>query len=309
MTIRPLRATGDRFIPSEGNHTPQRGAPLSTAQMLLLVLSAVGVAAVGYFEFMARGLGYFEFEVGAPHRRLKFTDSFSDRATLIEALLEGLMQAVPVVLLAAVVCATYALLQHDRPQRRRGLWLACCLFLIFIAGIAVHQTLLYQGLISAIDRGRFEQAQAVGTRTSLGDAAPDITVPSVEGTTVRLADLRGRVVLLTFFATSSPPCGLALPELQKLWNEFHSHEAFRMLAIGRGESIAGLQAFAAEHGFTFPLAADADRSAFNLFATEGIPRLYLISREGKIIFQCQGYHQEELATLTALLKPALAGRE
>ena len=81
-----------------------------------------------------------------------------------------------------------------------------------------------------------------------------------------------------------------------------------MLAIGRDESVESVQAFSDEHGFTFPLAADPNRSAFDRFATEGIPRVYLLSRTGKIIFQCQGYHEDQIAALKTLLKAELAER-
>ena len=46
-------------------------------------------------------------------------------------------------------------------------------------------------------------------------------------------------------------------------DEFHTRDGFRMLVVGREETVALIQAFSAEHDFTFPLAADADHSAFD----------------------------------------------
>jgi peroxiredoxin len=287
--------------------TPKRGEPLSVVQTLLVLVAATAAVGVGYFEFKAVGVGYFKFQVETPSRPLSFV--LLDEAIAIEPLLKGLMRAVPLVLLAATFCTTYAALQNTRHERRRAIRAACGLLLAGVAGIAAHQFLLYRVFIPSIDRGRLEHAQWVGTRTSLGELAPDMSVTTVDGETLRMADLRGSVVVLSFFATDSPPCESQLAELQKIWNRFHVHDELRLLAIGRGESIESIQKFAAEHGFTFPLAADANRAAFGSFATEGVPRVYLISRDGKIVFQCQGYHEEKMAALTSLLQAELARRE
>ncbi len=281
--------------------------PLSLVQTLLVILTAIVAAGVGYFEFQAAGIGYFEFEVPTPYRGLRFSEAFTNDAIEMAALLRGLMQAVPLLLLAAIFCAAYAVFQKADPRRRHALWVACGLLLAFVAGTAAHQALLYRAFIPALDRGRFEQAQLVGTLTSLGEPAPDITVTTVAGKTVHLADLRGSVVLLNFFATGCDPCTVELSELQKIWNAFPAQDGFQMLAIGRDESIESVQAFAGEQGITFPLAADADRAAFDQFATEGIPRLYLISPAGDIVFQCQGFHEQQMVALTTLLKAELAG--
>jgi peroxiredoxin len=287
------------------NH--KRGEPLSVVQTLLVLLAVMVAVGVGYFEFKAVGAGYFKFQVQTPSRPLDVI--LPDEAMAIEPLLKGLLQAVPLVLLAAILSATYAAFQKPPQDRRRAFRVATGLLLVVVAGIAAHQWLLYRIFIPTIDRGRSEQVQWVGTRTSLGEPAPDIAVTTVDGKTVRLADLRGSVVLLSYFATGSPPCGLELAELQKIWDRFHARDEFRLLAIGREESIESVQKFGGEQGFTFPLAADATRAAFDRFATEGVPRVYLISRAGKIVFQCQGYHEEKMSALTTLLQAELARRE
>jgi peroxiredoxin len=157
----------------------------------------------------------------------------------------------------------------------------------------------------ALARQGSEQRQRPGTLTSLGQAAPDFTVTTIEGKTVRLADLRGRVVLVNFFATWCGACRLEFPDLKTIWNDYQGHDEFAMLVIGLEEATETIRAFKDEKGLTFPLAADADWKAYERFATERIPRTYLISRNGKIIYQCVGFYPEEMLSLKTLLKEEL----
>ena len=158
---------------------------------------------------------------------------------------------------------------------------------------------------------RSDFAVQPGSLTSLGDLAPEITIRPLEGPAIPLSDLRGHVVLLNFFATWCGPCKLELPDLQKLWNEFHDNDDFRLFVIGREESAEIIQAFKDMHDFNFPFATDLDRSAFDRFATESIPRTYLIDRHGKIVYQCSGYdfEKKERKKLRALLKEELGKRD
>jgi peroxiredoxin len=102
---------------------------------------------------------------------------------------------------------------------------------------------------------------------------------------------------------------MELPELQNIWNEHHGHDDFTMFVIGREESAETVQAFKKEHGFTFPMASDPDRSAYRHFATERIPRTYVISRDGIIVYEVTGYYPDEITTLDNVLKQELGKRK
>ena len=226
-------------------------------------------------------------------------------------LMNGLLRVLAFVLLAAVLCATYAVFRTSRRECRRLLLAAFVGFLLFVAGVAGHQALLYRVFLPALAPPRPDFENKPGTLTSVGEQAPDIAVTSVDGLSVRLADLRGRVIIVNFFATWCGPCRMELPDLQEIWSEFHDNDEFRMLVIGREESAEILRTFKDEHGFTFPMASDLDRSAFDRFATEFIPRTYLIARDGNIVYQCCGYdfEKEELRKLRTILKKELAQRQ
>ena len=223
-----------------------------------------------------------------------------------QRLLHGLAQTLPLLLLAAMLCLTLASFRQPGQGRGGALRGAIGLILLLIAGIATHQAIFRWIFLPAVASGQFDEAQLVGARTAPGDPAPHFAVTTIDG---RLSKrpIYGKVLLINFFSISSAACDQQLAQWQDLWNQFHADSRLRMLAIGRGESVEAVRAFAAEKGFAFVLTADPDRAAFDLFAFEGVPRVYLISREGKIVFQSQGYHDGQTAELARMLQAESPG--
>ncbi len=188
-----------------------------------------------------------------------------------QRLLHGLTQALPLLLLAAMLCLTVASFRQPGQRRAGALRGAIGLVLLLIVGVAAHQAIFRWIFLPAVASRQFDEAQLVGTRTSLGEPAPDFAVTTIEGQTIQTADLRGKVLLINFFIISSAPCDQQLAQWQDLWNQFHADSRLRMLAIGRGESVEAVRAFAAEKGFAFPLAADPDARGIRSVCLRGGP--------------------------------------
>lgn len=122
-----------------------------------------------------------------------------------------------------------------------------------------------------------------------GDAAPDFTVEMLDGRMLTLSQLEGRVVLLQFWATWCPPCRAELERAQEeLVGRFADHP-FVFLPVSRGEERATVEAFRTQQGYTFPMGLDPDETVYGRYATEYIPRNYLIDREGRIVRATVGY--------------------
>jgi peroxiredoxin len=142
--------------------------------------------------------------------------------------------------------------------------------------------------------------------TRVGQQMPAFTVSTLEGTKVSIGDLKGKVVLVNFWATWCPPCLVEMPRLEKeVWQKYKSSD-FQMVAIAREQTEEEVAAFRREHRFSFPLATDPEREVFSLFGTGGIPRSYVIAADGKIVFQSVGYDPKEFDEMKKLIQKELA---
>lgn len=139
-----------------------------------------------------------------------------------------------------------------------------------------------------------------------GDKLPEFTLKSSVYGDVSSADLKGKVVLVSLFATWCGPCQLELAEVQKtLWPKYKDNKDFVLLVIGREHSDEQLKAYNERKKFTFPLYPDPKREVFSLFAEKSIPRAYLFNKEGKAIYVSLGYEKEEFNNLMNTIEEAL----
>ena len=114
-------------------------------------------------------------------------------------------------------------------------------------------------------------------------AAPDFTLPTVTGDRVHLNDLRGKVILLNFWATWCPPCQAEMPDLNALYREFGPTQNFVVLGVDVEEGQSAVEAFVRRNGITFPLALDTNGSVSNdRYHVRSLPTSMIIDREGNI---------------------------
>lgn len=149
------------------------------------------------------------------------------------------------------------------------------------------------------------QQEDKSTYTKTGQAVPAFKVTTLEGKSIDIQQLKGKVVLLNFFATWCPPCMLEMPRVEKeIWQKFKGKD-FVVLAVGREHSKEDLEKFNKEKGFTFLIAPDPKRGVFSLFAKESIPRNYIIDKNGTIVFQGAGYSAEEFEKMKTQIETLL----
>ena len=151
--------------------------------------------------------------------------------------------------------------------------------------------------------GQAQEADVV----KMGDAMPTFRVVSDKGETLLSTDqLKGKVVLVNFFATWCPPCQKELAAVQQtLWPKYKDNGQFALVVIGREHDEAELAKYNEKKGFTFPLYPDKNRSIYAAFAQSLIPRSYLFDQEGKVIRATKGYTEEEFEELMQLIEQTL----
>ncbi|MFD2966961.1 TlpA family protein disulfide reductase [Sphingobacterium bambusae] len=141
----------------------------------------------------------------------------------------------------------------------------------------------------------------------LTEVVPSFKVLDKQGKSLSIDSLRGKVVLINFFATWCPPCRQELPRLQKeVWERWGHREDFAVMVLAREEGWDKLDPFIENTGYTFPIFPDLKRDVFSLFAESQIPRNVLLDKEGKIIYQSIGYTPEEFTAFIELIEDSLA---
>lgn len=140
-------------------------------------------------------------------------------------------------------------------------------------------------------------AQAQGHPT-----APAWTLKDTGGRTVRLADFRGKVVILDFWATWCPPCRQEIPGLVALQAKYGS-KGLVVVGVSMDEETAVVVPFVKKFGINYPVVFGNALTAVMYGGVEVIPTTFIIGRDGKVAAVYESSVQE--ATLEAKIKPLL----
>jgi peroxiredoxin len=124
--------------------------------------------------------------------------------------------------------------------------------------------------------------EAMGMAKVRGKAAPDFTLPNIDGQQVFLQQYRGKVVFLNFWATWCIPCREEMPALEQLHQKYQS-EGLAVLAVNLKESAEQVKAFFQKHALSFPSLLDHHGSVFRDYLVVGMPTTYLIGRDGQLL--------------------------
>lgn len=152
----------------------------------------------------------------------------------------------------------------------------------------------------AVVKAQSVEPDSTGYIVRVGQMAPDFSAQLTDGSTVRLSDLRGKVVMLQFTASWCGVCRREMPFIERdIWQQHKDNADFALIGIDRDEPLDKVVAFGKKVGVTYPLALDPGADIFGTYAlkTAGITRNVLIDRDGRIVRLTRLFNEEEFNEL------------
>jgi cytochrome c biogenesis protein CcmG/thiol:disulfide interchange protein DsbE len=144
----------------------------------------------------------------------------------------------------------------------------------------------------------------------VGKPAPDFVLSGGDGVPIRLSDMRGHPVWVSFFSSWCTRCRAENPDIQTIYEEQRRTAGdLVILGVGVAESAASVREYASNAGLTFPIGADGQRSVSGLYAVLTLPTHVFIDREGVVReVRVGALPPETMRTLVAVLGSPAAQR-
>ncbi len=122
-----------------------------------------------------------------------------------------------------------------------------------------------------------------------GSQAADFKLETLDGTTVSLESLRGKVVFLNVWATWCEPCREEMPSMQTLYDNFKGNKDFVMLAVSQDtRGRAAVAPYVAKNGYHFTILLDPENKIGETYDVSGVPETFIIDRKGQIVAHHMG---------------------
>ena len=146
---------------------------------------------------------------------------------------------------------------------------------------------------------RSEEVESPQEYVRVGDALPHFSVTLMDSTLVSNATWAGRSLVLILFSIECPDCQRELPQVERFYQMVREREDVFTLGISRGGGHDAVTGYWAQSGLTFPCSPQEDRRIYNLFASSVVPRVYVVSPQGRVTHM---YDDTNMPTAETLLQ-------
>lgn len=170
-----------------------------------------------------------------------------------------------------------------------GKFILCCFGAMLLSASPVYakDQSLNQGLIEVAQR----------------PLAPDFILADIDNKMRRVSDLRGKVVLVNFWATWCPPCRHEMPSIERLSKLFKGEE-FAILAVNVAENLDTVFSFTGtlDPVPTFPIVFDKDGSVLKAWPVRGLPTTFILDKQGRIAYRAVGGREFDNPAILAQIR-------
>jgi peroxiredoxin len=156
---------------------------------------------------------------------------------------------------------------------------------IAVAGIM----LLIAGQMRDNRRGATHEEEQESPAVAAGDKAANFKLEALDGSTVSLDQLKGKVVFLNIWATWCGPCREEMPSMETLYDELRTNRDFVMLAVSQDTKGRIVVApYVEKNGYHFKVLLDPENKVGEAYDVSGVPETFIIDREGRIVAHHMG---------------------
>lgn len=154
----------------------------------------------------------------------------------------------------------------------------------------------------------FAGVLAVPITAAVPKIAPDITLAGLSGQSIRIADLKGQVVLLDFWASWCIPCRRSFPEVEALHRELQA-KGLAVIAVNVDEQQKNAYTFLEQYPHTMTVAFDPKGAAAQAFDLQAMPSSMILDRHGRVRYTHEGYTDKTIAQFRSEVLQLIAEAE
>jgi len=153
--------------------------------------------------------------------------------------------------------------------------------MIAVIGLVVFGNRGLRGYVPAPDAQRPDLGHSA--TVAAGMTAPNFTLTGLDGKSVSLSSLRGKIIFLNLWATWCPPCRREMPSIEALYKGFAKDPDFVTLAVSEDTDVKAPAQYVKKNKFDFPVLLDPRNAVGEAYNVGGLPESFVIGRDGRIV--------------------------